>query len=382
MEMTLEKNISNTVQQNSTSDQKMWESAIPPALQFGFGVIGNIIALVVLVTSSKKHKWRPFYRLVGGLAMTDGGGILLVYPTVMVRYATDFTYVFPKELCNYSSFVYTFTLISSAMIVCAMSLDRFVAILYPFTYNSDKNGRRANIMLGIIWSVGALVAGLQLVGLGSSFNYYPKSWCFINFVEMDMLDRINSYIYSVFGFLILLVTISVNTVVIVSVVRNMKSDIRSSKRRQKNDIFIVSFLLVIVIVFSSCWAPLISIIFAHACHLMNSNGSVELLVLRLAVTNSIVDPWIYILLRKETVLGLLRIKAVIFNCCVAHNSSENNRVEQPKEKYTKDLSTLPDVATKSTYIDCIVYDGDESSDPEKRFSRRETDNSVFTVEHI
>ncbi|XP_062576023.1 prostaglandin E2 receptor EP4 subtype-like [Saccostrea cucullata] len=378
----MEYNKSNTVLQNSTSDQSMWESAIPPALQFGFGVIGNIIALVVLVTSSKKHKWRPFYRLVGGLAMTDGGGILLVYPSVMVRYASDFTYVFPKELCNYSSFVYTFTLISSAMIVCAMSLDRFVAILYPFVYNSDKNGRRANIMLGIIWSIGALVAGLQLIGLGSSFNYYPKSWCFINFVEMDTLDRINSYIYSVFGFLILLVTISVNTAVIVSLVRNMKSDIHSSKRRQKNDIFIVSFLLVIVIVFSSCWAPLISIIFAHACHLMNSNGSVELLVLRLAVTNSIVDPWIYILLRKETVLGLLKIKAVIFGSCVSNNNPETNSVEQPKEKYTINISTSPEVATKSTNIDCIVYDGTESSDPEKRFTGGGTANSVYAVQHI
>lgn len=246
----------NTVLQNSTSEPRMWESAIPPALQFAFGVIGNIIALVVLVMASKKHKWRPFYRLVGGLAITDGGGILLVYPTVMVRYATDFEYVFPKALCNYSSFVYTFTLISSAMIICAMSLDRFVAILYPFIYNSGRNGRRASIILGLIWITGGLVSSLQLMGLGSSFNYYPKSWCFINFVEMDTLDRINSYIYSIFGLLILLVTFGVNATVIITVIRNMKSDIRSSKRRQKNDIFIISFLLVIVIVFSSCWAPL------------------------------------------------------------------------------------------------------------------------------
>lgn len=187
----------NTTTDSNSTKERMWESAIPPAMQFGFGVIGNIIALVVLVMSSKTHKWRPFYRLVGGLAVTDGGGILLVYPTVMVRYATDFTYLFPKALCNYSSFVYTFTLISSAMIVCAMSLDRYVAILHPFLYGSGKNGRRANVTLCIVWTAGAVISGLQLVGLGSSFNYYPKSWCFINFVEMNTLDRVNSYIYSI-----------------------------------------------------------------------------------------------------------------------------------------------------------------------------------------
>lgn len=246
----------NTTTDSNSTEERMWESAIPPAMQFGFGVIGNIIALVVLVMSSKTHKWRPFYRLVAGLAVTDGGGILLVYPTVMVRYATDFTYLFPKALCNYSSFVYTFTLVSSAMIVCAMSLDRYVAILHPFLYGSGKNGRRANVTLCIVWTAGAVISGLQLVGLGSSFNYYPKSWCFINFVEMNTLDRVNSYIYSITGILLLLVTLGVNITVIVSVLRNMKSGIKSSKRRQKNDIFIISFLLVIVLIFSSCWAPL------------------------------------------------------------------------------------------------------------------------------
>lgn len=242
---------------SNLTESKVWESAVPPAMQFALGVIGNLIALIVLVTSAKSHKWRPFYRLVGGLAVTDGGGILLVYPTVMVRYASDFTYAFPKHLCNYSSFIYTFTLISSAMIVCAMSFDRFMAILYPFEYNSDWKERRTNLMLVCIWIAGAFISSLQLMGLGSSFNYYPGSWCFLNFVGTSTLDRTNSYIYSLIGITILLVTITLNLIVIVSVCRGMKSDIKlSAKRRRKNDIFIIIFLMIIVTVFSLCWTPL------------------------------------------------------------------------------------------------------------------------------
>ena len=239
------------------TQHKVWESAIPPALQFGLGVIGNLIALVVLVTSAKSHKWKPFYRLVGGLALTDGGGILLVYPTVMVRYATDFTYDFPKILCNYSCFIYTFTLISSAMIVCAMSLDRFLAILYPFRYNTAGKERRTNITLIVIWIIGTAISCLPLLGLGSSFNYYPGSWCFLNFVGTSTLDRINSYIYSLFGFAILITTLTLNFIVIVTVCRGMNSDIKlATKRRKKNDVFIVIFLLIIVSVFGFCWTPL------------------------------------------------------------------------------------------------------------------------------
>ena len=252
--MNSEANVSSS---NLTTKDKVWESAIPPALQFALGVIGNLIALVVLVTSAKSHKWRPFDRLVGGLALTDGGGILLVYPTVMVRYATDFTYDFPKILCNYSCFIYTFTLISSAMIVCAMSLDRFLAILFPFRYNTAGKERRTNIMLMVIWIIGIIISCLPLIGLGSSFNYYPGSWCFLNFVGTTTLDRINSYIYSLFGFAILLTTITLNAIVIVTVCRGMNSDIRqTTRRRNKNDVFIVIFLMIIVTVFGVCWTPL------------------------------------------------------------------------------------------------------------------------------
>lgn len=123
----------NDTESNSSgvnlNQTKVWESAVPPALQFAFGVVGNLIALGVLVKSAKYHKWKPFYRLVGGLALTDGGGILLVYPTVMVMYATDFTYDYPETLYNYSSFIFSLLFTSSAMIVCAMSFDRFMAIV-------------------------------------------------------------------------------------------------------------------------------------------------------------------------------------------------------------------------------------------------------------
>lgn len=253
----------NASNSSNSTEHHMWEPAAPAALQFAFGVIGNAIALVVLNLSSKKHKWRPFYRLVCGLALTDGGGVLLVYPTVMIRYASDFTYEFPKELCDYSSFIYTFTLMSSAMIICAMSFDRFFAILYPFIYNSGNKGLRANLTLATIWITGLLLSTLHLMGLGSSYNYYPKSWCFLNFIGGTTKDRINAYIYSVFGLLILISTICINISVILTVCRNMKRiKNMSSRRRMMSDVYIIVFLLVIVIVFTACWAPLmVSMIF-------------------------------------------------------------------------------------------------------------------------
>lgn len=291
---------------NTTKDTAKLESTIPPVLQFLFGVTGNIIAFIVLFSSRKKHKWKPFYRLVAGLALTDGGGISLIYPTVLVRYASNFTYDFPKPLCNYSSFMFIFLLTSSAMIVCAMSFDRFMAILYPLRYNTGRKKYRANITLALIWITAAFVSSLPLMGLGSNILYYPGSWCFLNFVGTSTVDRINSFIYSLLGLMILFSTIFFNGSVVFSLCKNQIKNKVSPKTRKRSDIFNAIFLLVLVSVFAACWAPLMVVIFGNATKLIFEDDSVDLLAVRLSITNSIVDPWIYILLRREHLIAITR----------------------------------------------------------------------------
>lgn len=68
-----------TTASNSTEVSSTSRSPTPAALQFVFGVLGNLIAIIALFTAKKKHKWRPFYRLVLGLTLTDGLGILLFF---------------------------------------------------------------------------------------------------------------------------------------------------------------------------------------------------------------------------------------------------------------------------------------------------------------
>ncbi|XP_052712498.1 prostaglandin E2 receptor EP4 subtype-like [Crassostrea angulata] len=123
---------------NFTDEPVVFESIVPPSLQYGFGVFGNLIAIILLFRSSGQHKWKPFYRLVGGLAITDFCGIALVYPAVMIRYISGFTFDFPKELCGFVSFCFSFSFLSSALIVSAMSFDRFLAVTCPILYRESQ----------------------------------------------------------------------------------------------------------------------------------------------------------------------------------------------------------------------------------------------------
>ena len=52
--------------------------------------------------------------------------------------------------------------------------------------------------------------------------------------------------------------------------------------------------------------------FLHAARIRRENESLELWLLRMAVLNSIVDPWLYIVLRRES---LHKISELCQYCC-------------------------------------------------------------------
>ncbi|XP_065936068.1 prostaglandin E2 receptor EP4 subtype [Magallana gigas] len=302
LEIGVTNNFNNS---NSTDETVVSESIVPPSLQYLFGVSGNLIAIILLYRSSGRHKWKPFYRLVGALAITDFCGIALVYPAVMVRYISGFTYDFPKELCGFVSFWFSFSFLSSAFIVSAMSFDRFLAVTFPIFYRKSQV-KRTNIILVVIWIFVACISSLNLVGVGSVKNFYPGSWCFLDFANNGTLERINTYIYSITGLLVLSTTVVFNIAVVYAVKRKPKRS-ASDIKRKRNEIFIIVFLFSIVTLFSICWVPLMVRMLINASSSDPKNGPEELLAVRMTISNAIVDPWIYIILRKENLIKISKL---------------------------------------------------------------------------
>ena len=239
---------------------RVYENAGPVTILFILGVLGNAAALGVVCCNAKTHKWRPFQRYVLALVISDGGGILASYPFAEYRYISKFTYTFPKPLCEYLGFVFMFTLMSSAMIVCCMSFDRFFATFYPFLYNSPSKGLRTNIILAIVWCLSGILSSLHLYGLGTSKNIYPGSWCFLNFIEVESEhphateNRVYSYVYAITGLTVVTLTIVANAAVAIYFIRNRF--FRSRPKSGKRDVQIIIFVLVVAFIFGSLWAPL------------------------------------------------------------------------------------------------------------------------------
>ncbi|XP_060077480.1 prostaglandin E2 receptor EP4 subtype-like [Ylistrum balloti] len=286
------------------------------AVQFTFGVIGNLLAIFVLVRSAKSHKWRVFYRLVGALAVTDLFGIVATSPVAFIVYANNLKWVGGQPLCDYLSFMLIFAGLATVFIVAAMSLDRFVAVWFPYSYNvTMKKASLVNLAVVSLWVVSISIAFLPLIGLGQNVLQFPGTWCFFNFFGTNIRDKFFAYFYATIGIIMIFLTAVLNSLVIFmlgkanrqSGIRRKTSSVGSrSGRSRRNDVFIMIFLVVLMVVFATCWTPLMVRVIINQSGAYPVDNMSDLMAVRLASINQILDPWVYILFRKEFLNKLLQ----------------------------------------------------------------------------
>ncbi|XP_062583003.1 prostaglandin E2 receptor EP4 subtype-like [Saccostrea cucullata] len=284
--------------------QTQW---VPAGLEYFFGITGNIIAFILLWINRREHQWFSFFKLFTGLVITDFMGIFLVYPFVMHRYATHFKWCYPKPLCQFTSFVFVDAHLSAALIICAMSVDRFMH-LRNSVFITNRN--YTLILIGI-WILSSLISCLHLIGVGRSNMYFPGSWCYFDFIDDTTGNRVMAYLYSIIGFLIILGTLTINTLTMYRICRDPVQRgnlLDTSVVSGFYDSHVIIFISAVTVVFVFLWTPLVVDIFLHALNLRNNeNNEIELWLLRLTVLNAIIDPWLYIVLRKESLRKIVEI---------------------------------------------------------------------------
>lgn len=201
----------------STPETHASSSFIPspvtiPAVMFIFGVVGNLVAIVVLCKSRKEQKETTFYTLVCGLAVTDLLGTLLVSPVTIATYVQG-RWPGGQALCEYSTFILLFFGLSGLSIICAMSIERYLAINHAYFYSHYVDKRLAGLTLFAVYVSNVLFCALPNMGLGSSRLQYPKTWCFIDWTTNVTAHAAFSYMYAGFSSFLILATVLCNVLV-------------------------------------------------------------------------------------------------------------------------------------------------------------------------
>ncbi|XP_056288302.1 prostaglandin E2 receptor EP4 subtype-like [Pseudoliparis swirei] len=297
-----------------------------PAIMFIFGVVGNVIAIVVLRISRKEQKETTFYTLVCGLAVTDLLGTLLASPVTIATYVKG-AWPGGEPLCQYTGFILLFFFLVQLCIVFAMSVERYLAINHAYFYNEYVNQKLAALTLLAIYMSNIVFCALPSVGFGKVTRQMPGTWCFIDWKNNQTTVATFNLMYAGVNSVIVLATIICNVMVCAALILMHKRFIRrtslgadqrrlSDLRRRRSfgrlagaEIQMVILLIATSAVVLICSIPLVLRIFENQLSRNKteerSGLNKDLLAIRMASVNPILDPWIYILLSKTVVLKLM-----------------------------------------------------------------------------
>ncbi|KAK9520893.1 hypothetical protein VZT92_020752 [Zoarces viviparus] len=290
-------------------------------IMFLAGVVGNLLALFILGVHQKEHRSRSsvFCILVTGLALTDLLGTCLLSPPVFICYARNMSLLSlgGEGLCKHFGFAMSFFGLAPTLILCAMAVERCLAISHPYFYSVHIRRRFAKFTLFFIYLFSLAFCLLPYSGYGKFRQYCPGTWCFIDMDatgdEQASLVLAFSLSYSSLMALLILAVFVCNGSVIVSL-RQMhrnqmmrRGSVGSTGRRRLSLAWFVQgekemdhlvLLALITVIFVVCSLPLTIAGFINAIRPFCGDTE-NLTAFRFYALNPIVDPWVFIICRKS-----------------------------------------------------------------------------------
>ncbi|XP_061674164.1 prostaglandin E receptor 4 (subtype EP4) a [Syngnathoides biaculeatus] len=313
-----------------------------PSIMFIFGVAGNVIAIAVLCKSRKEQKESTFYTLVCGLAVTDLLGTLLASPVTIATYVKG-AWPGGEPLCQYFGFTLIFFSLAGLSIICAMSVERYMAINHAYFYNDYVDQKLAGLSLAAIYASNALFCALPALGFGRVRKQYPQTWCFLEWRSNETSDAAFNFMYAGFSSVLILATVLCNVLVCGALIRMHRLYVRRTSlgtelgrgnvgrsfgRLAAAEIQMVILLIGTSAVVLICSIPLVAQVFLNQLYKtpveLRLDKNPDLTAIRFASFNPILDPWIYILLRKAVIRQLVENIKCLFCKTGAKNQKKSN----------------------------------------------------------
>ncbi|XP_010847050.1 PREDICTED: prostaglandin E2 receptor EP3 subtype isoform X1 [Bison bison bison] len=324
------------------------------------GFVGNALAITLVSKSYRRREGKrkkSFLLCIGWLALTDMVGQLLTSPVVIVLYLSHqrWEQLDPSgRLCTFFGLTMTVFGLSSLFIASAMAVERALATRAPHWYSSHmKTSVTRAVLLGV-WLAVLAFALLPVLGVGQYTIQWPGTWCFISTgpggngtnSRQNWGNVFFASAFAILGLSALVVTFACNLATIKALVSRCRAKATASQSSAQWGRITTETaiqLMGIMCVLSVCWSPLLDcwaeepfvelgplnpwgehlplssfclwityleimmlkMIFNHTsvehCKTYTENQdecNFFLIAVRLASLNQILDPWVYLLLRK------------------------------------------------------------------------------------
>lgn len=290
------------------------------SIVFVVGLIMNVIAMYIFTCTLKVRNETTTYMI--NLVMSD----LLFVLTLPLRifYYVQKDWPFGGLLCKLSVSLFYTNMYGSIIFLTCISVDRFLAIVYPLRSRELRTKRNAKIVCAAIWVLvlsGSLPTGFLLDSTRRQ-NNSSAQFCFENFssnVWKSHLSKVVIFIETV-GFLIPLLLNVFCSAMVLQTLRRPQAVTRGGKLNKKK---ILRMIMVHLFIFCFCFIPYnVNLVFYSLVRTKILDGcAVETVVrtiypiaLCIAVTNCCFDPIVYYF-TSETIQNSIRRKTQVGTNC-------------------------------------------------------------------
>uniref|UniRef100_A0A3B1JLZ5 Thromboxane A2 receptor n=1 Tax=Astyanax mexicanus TaxID=7994 RepID=A0A3B1JLZ5_ASTMX len=279
---------------DSTKSEDATSAMNPTAagLSMTLGVLSNIIALFILSKAYARLRRRSkatFLLFASSLVATDFAGHIIPGALVLHLYSNGVSQERKDSdaCCLLLGGSMVFFGLCPLFLGCAMAAERCLGVTRPLLHARLVSTTRTKMAVVTIWLVALVVALLPISNLGEYTYQYPGTWCFIRVLRSSKAtDVVFVLLFSVLGLTSLAMSLVCNTI----------SGITIVWRR--------SVVLHPLTIFG-----LMSVRHSYSSSVPEQDPYRFLMVMgvRLASYNQILDPWVYILLRRAVLRKIYRL---------------------------------------------------------------------------
>jgi allatostatin receptor len=340
--MSTDRNISDS----ELDDMLAFERVVHLTVSLIFGIIvllgflGNLLVIIVVWSNTQMQNTTNI--LIVSLAFADLSFIIFCVPFTAARYALA-TWPFGSVWCKISSYLMYVCAFASVYTLVLMSLDRYLAVVHPFTSIKIRNRRNANLLVFLTWIIilGAnLPVAFEFHVIEYAYYDRNRSTCLLVTNHTEPAARIYHGCFFGFGYVLPLTLICVLygfmlKRLLYGVVpggSQRAESIRSKKR-------VTKMIIIVVGIFALCWLPIqILFMIQYFGHFEPSivNFGIQMTCNCLAYVNSCVNPILYAFLSENFRRSFRKLL-----CCKqpASTKFEYERTHAPRgnDKETKEM---------------------------------------------
>lgn len=237
-----------------------WLTVFVPSVYTGVFLVSlplNVVAALVFVLKMKVKKPAVVYML--HLAVADVL-FVCVLPFKISYYFSGSDWRFGSALCRFVTAAFYGNMYASIMLMTAISVDRFLAVVYPIQSLSWRTLGRASFVCLAIWAMA--IAGVVPLLLQEQAARVPElniTTCH-DVLNQTLLEGYYSYYFSAFAAVFFFVPLFLSTVCYVSIIRCLSSS-KVANQSKKSRALLLS--AAVFCVFILCFGPTNVLLLLH-----------------------------------------------------------------------------------------------------------------------